>query len=79
MHLYRAADAFEQYDRLSALVPNFSLPELQQHSLTVSSYAVRIARAHELSATLSNTAGMAGVLHDIGMLVLRRISLVNTP
>ncbi len=64
------ADIFTRFERLSALVPQFSLEAFQEHSLLVSRYATAIARAQRMELSRLNDISMGGLLHDTGKLVL---------
>ena len=66
--LVLSAGVFSQFDyeRLG----QFSVDELINHSLQVASHARNIAGRQSKDATLVNDAFVAGLLHDIGKLVL---------
>lgn len=68
-------NVFAQFDRIRAMVPNFNLDALQQHSFAVGSYARTIARYERLPQSSVDSYFMAGLFHDIGKLVL----LANMP
>lgn len=64
------ADIFTRFERLSAMVPQFSLQTFQEHTLLVSRYATAIARAQRMELARLNDISMGGLLHDTGKLVL---------
>lgn len=51
-------------------IPSFTIQHLWQHSLTVGAAARRIAEAEEAGRERVNEAFTAGLLHDVGILVL---------
>jgi len=51
-------------------IPSFPLQHLWQHSLAVGAAARRIAEAEDLGARRANEYFTAGLLHDIGILIL---------
>ena len=61
------------FDRMP--LPGFALDSMWQHSLMVSALARHIAMEEGASRLAVNTAGVAGLLHDIGQLTL----LSNAP
>ena len=67
-----ATDIFEDFDRIRLSVPSFSLEEFQHHSLTVGKFTMTIASMQGLSRMEVGSAMMAGLLHDIGKLILAR-------
>ena len=66
--LVLSAGVFSQFD--SSRIQGFSLEQFVDHSLSVSSLAQRIARDCGLDKSQSSNALMAGVLHDVGLLIL---------
>lgn len=71
--LLLTAKAFSQYE--DPQVDGFSLEQSVQHSLAVAVTAKRIAEAEASQSQLVDDAFMAGMLHDIGKLILA----VNKP
>lgn len=65
--LVLSVGVFSQFDQQLTL---FSMDDLIDHSLQVASQAKRIAARQGKDETLCNDAFVAGVLHDIGKLVL---------
>jgi len=59
---------FSQFDQIK--LASFSLSALWEHSLTVGHWAKLISRAENLSPILTDYAMIAGMLHDVGKLVL---------
>jgi len=59
---------FSQFDR--SQVPSFSLNALWSHSLAVGEHARQIARMERQGRKLTDEAFTAGLLHDLGKLVL---------
>jgi HD-like signal output (HDOD) protein len=51
-------------------IPNFSLKQLWAHSFRVSNIARLIAQCESVSENIIVQAGMAGLLHDVGKLIL---------
>jgi putative nucleotidyltransferase with HDIG domain len=51
-------------------IPGFSLERLWSHSVQVASFAQSIARAERAGAEVINEAMIAGMLHDVGKLIL---------
>jgi putative nucleotidyltransferase with HDIG domain len=68
--LVLAAHVFRQLP-----LPGVNLDALWSHSLMVAGLAKEIAQLHGNDAQLANTSAVAGLLHDIGVLVL----LANLP
>ena len=66
--LVLSMQAFSQFD--AKALPGFSLEALWQHGLKTSGYAKAIAKEERAPQTLIDDAFTAGLLHDIGMLVL---------
>ena len=71
--LVLSANAFSQFE--DPKIPGFSLDKLIVHSLAVATWARRIADAENASEQVVDQAFMAGMLHDIGKLILA----VNLP
>lgn len=67
------AHTFSYCDKIRAA--GFSIERLWQHSLTVGALARRIAREEKASAEVTDECFLAGLLHDIGKLLLA----VNMP
>ena len=63
-----AANVFQQFEKDTC--PGFSHPMLWQHSLATASFASTIARAQSSEKKVSDAAFTAGLLHDIGRLLL---------
>lgn len=59
---------FTVYD--SSQVPGFSLKRLWQHSFRVSTFASLIARSEKMGTEYVGKCRMAGLLHDVGKLIL---------
>ncbi|MFC1758994.1 HDOD domain-containing protein [Planctomycetota bacterium] len=59
---------FKSFD--GALIPGFSIDELFSHSTRVATIAQRIAKSESLEKGSSNEAFTAGLLHDVGKLIL---------
>lgn len=66
--LVLSMQAFSQFD--AKALPGFSLEALWQHGLKTSGYAKAIAKEERAPQTMIDDAFTAGLLHDIGMLVL---------
>lgn len=66
--LVLSVHAFNQLD--ATQVADFSLEAVWQHSMAVAGLAKRIALAEGLSKTQGEEAHMAGMLHDVGRVVL---------
>lgn len=66
--LVLSMQAFSKFD--SAALPGFSIEALWQHGLTVSGYARGIAKCEGVPQGMADDAFTAGLLHDIGRLVL---------
>jgi len=66
--LVLSAHAFNQLD--AGQVADFSLEAVWQHSMAVAGLAKRIALAEGLSKTQGEEAHMAGMMHDVGRVVL---------
>ncbi len=58
-------------------VPGFSIEALQHHSMSVGTYAQAIAKAENGEVKATDDAFMAGILHDMGKLIL--ISSLTDP
>lgn len=63
-------NVFEQFDRIQMQVPEFSLEEVQQHSIRVSSFVRAIGRQEGMPRKEVDELSMAGLLHDVGKLIL---------
>ncbi len=61
---------FSHYDQPEYSPLRRSLDSLQQHCLKVAHYARTIAKAEKASETLLDEAAVAGMVHDVGKLVL---------
>ena len=59
---------FSQFDQ--SKLKGISLTSLWEHSITVAAFAKRIAKAEILNPKSADDAFMAGLLHDVGKLVL---------
>jgi len=66
--LVLSMQAFSQFD--AKALPGFSLEALWQHGLKTSGYAKAIARQEQVPQAMIDDVFTAGLLHDIGMLVL---------
>jgi HD-like signal output (HDOD) protein len=66
--LILAAGVFSQYD--TARIASFSADDLIEHSLQVAALAKQIAISRKADEVLANDTFVAGVLHDVGKLVL---------
>ncbi|TWT89472.1 response regulator [Stieleria varia] len=66
--LVLTANAFSQFQESN--VPGFSLDRLLEHSLAVATTAKRIAEKESNQASTVDDSFIAGMLHDIGKLVL---------
>jgi HD-like signal output (HDOD) protein len=66
--LVLAMQVFAEFD--STAVPGFSLEALWRHSVDTATAARVIARAEEVDKTLADSAFTAGLLHDVGTLLL---------
>lgn len=66
--LVLSMQAFSQFD--DKALPGFSLDALWQHGLKTGGYAKTIAKQEQASQTVMDDAFTAGLLHDIGLLVL---------
>jgi HD-like signal output (HDOD) protein len=62
------AHSFSYFEKVHS--HRFSLPSLQYHSLTVGRYAQRIADVEDSSSEVRSQAFTAGLLHDLGKLLL---------
>ena len=60
--------AFDQFR--AGDIPGFSIDELMQHSLRTAAYARCIAHCEQSASTLVEQSFCAGMLHDLGMLIL---------
>jgi putative nucleotidyltransferase with HDIG domain len=63
-------DIFAQFDRISALAPQFNFQNMQRHSLAVGGYARAIAHIERAEQSVMDSYFMAGLFHDIGKLIL---------
>jgi len=63
-----SASAFSSFD--ASKCPRFPIEDLQQHSTTVAAIAREIAKSQNVSKALSDDAFVAGLLHDVGQLIL---------
>lgn len=66
--LILSSHLFSMYDEKQ--LPHFSLSLLWEHSFRVSNIARLIAQCEELDKEVVNQARMAGLLHDVGKLIL---------
>ena len=66
--LVLSVGVFSEYDKLK--IPGFSATTISQHSLAVAELAATIARLEGASQDDVNCAFTAGLLHDIGKLIL---------
>lgn len=66
--LVLSMQAFSKFD--GAALPGFSLDALWQHGLKTSGYAKVIAKQERVSQAMLDDAFTAGLLHDIGILLL---------
>lgn len=66
--LVLSMQVFSQFE--GAAMPGFSLDALWQHGLATSSYAKLIAKEEEAAQTVTDDAFTAGLLHDVGRLLL---------
>jgi HD-like signal output (HDOD) protein len=66
--LVLSMQVFSQFD--GAALPGFSLDALWQHGLATSSYARMIAKEEQAAQAVIDDAFTAGLLHDVGVLVL---------
>ncbi len=66
--LVLSAGVFSQYEHKS--LPGFSLEGLMNHSLAVGSLAKAIAKDLDLDKDAASDALLAGMLHDVGQLIL---------
>ena len=66
--LVLSMQAFSKFD--GAALPGFSLDALWQHGLKTSGYAKAIAKQEKVSQIMIDDAFTAGLLHDIGLLLL---------
>ncbi len=67
-NLALSAGVFTQLDE--KLVKEFDLEALWQHSLAVASFSKRLAEAYGMSSQESEVPMLAGMLHDLGQVVL---------
>ncbi|MBI3118181.1 MAG: HDOD domain-containing protein, partial [Candidatus Hydrogenedentes bacterium] len=67
--LILSLDAFSQTEQ-RRLPPSFSMDRLWQHSLVVAAYARVIARTERVAEGIMDDTYTAGLLHDVGILVL---------
>jgi HD-like signal output (HDOD) protein/CheY-like chemotaxis protein len=63
---------FSQYEQLAVKDRDFSADELLNESLLVAKLAERIALAEGMPKAMADDCFMAGILHDIGLLVLEQ-------
>ncbi len=63
-------DIYQHFDRLTIQAPAFSLAEHQHHSVHVAQFARAIDGHRGVNAARSDEVFMAGLLHDIGKLIL---------
>lgn len=61
-------EVFKQFD--DAAVEGFSLKAVESHCLTVGGLARQVAQAESLDRTACDDSFLAGVLHDLGKLIL---------
>lgn len=66
--LVLSMQAFSKFD--GAALPGFSLEMLWQHGLKTSGYAKAIAKQEKVPQAMMDDAFTAGLLHDIGLLLL---------
>ena len=66
--LVLSMQAFSKFD--GAALPGFSLDALWQHGLKTSGYAKAIAKQEQVPQIMIDDAFTAGLLHDIGLLLL---------
>lgn len=66
--LVLSLQVFSQYEQTQ--IKGFSLDGLAQHSWMVSVYARRIAEAEHIDAKIADQCFLAGLLHDLGQLIL---------
>jgi len=66
--LVLSMQAFSKFD--GTVLPGFSLDALWQHGLKTSGFAKAIAKEEQASQTMADDAFTAGLLHDIGLLLL---------
>lgn len=66
--LVLSSSVFQRYHGVE--IAGFSIDEFFQHSLKVAQLSSRLAKAEKLSADAVKDAFTAGVLHDVGKLVL---------
>ncbi|MGD9858373.1 MAG: HDOD domain-containing protein [Planctomycetaceae bacterium] len=66
--LVLSAEVFQKFDGVN--IDGFSIDDLYQHSLEVAQFSSRVAKAEKLETNAVNDAFTAGVLHDIGKLLL---------
>ena len=63
-------DVLAQFDRIKALIPEFSMEGFQRHSMAVSGLARALAKQQHLPEKAIEDISTAGLLHDLGQLVL---------
>ena len=68
-NLVLAAEAFQPAES-DSLPPNFRIEELWEHSLRVAAFAKKIVTMEKENVRMSDEAFTAGLLHDIGQIVL---------
>jgi len=62
------AHIFSQFDKV--LAANFSIDDIMNHSVAVSSLCKKLARLEELPAKAADDAFTGGLMHDVGKLML---------
>jgi HD-like signal output (HDOD) protein len=62
------AGVFTQYENINC--PGFSVEQIWNHSLQVGNFARTVAMAETRSATIAEAAFTAGLVHDMGKLIL---------
>jgi HD-like signal output (HDOD) protein len=67
--LVLSVQIFSQFDEAKG-VPSLPLEDLWEHSMTVGSYAKKIAEEHTSDQKIIDDAFIAGLQHDLGKLVL---------
>ncbi len=63
-----SVSAFSSFD--ASRCPHFSIEDLQRHSMAVAAIAREIARSRNVSTAVLDDTFVAGLLHDVGRLVL---------
>jgi HD-like signal output (HDOD) protein len=63
-----SASAFSSFD--ASKCPRFSIEDLQQHSASVAGIAREIAKSQKVPKAVSDDTFVAGLLHDVGQLIL---------